>query len=237
MDRVTYLILAGEKQPPWWYQLGRTKRFYGSSLSREHHWKEQQTQHNATKTNTRRSFHFSTDKPSTRDTILPKKIRKVTIQHQRRRGKNRQTLAKTNQKTEKAKRKHQPLILLFQRLRIFLYKWEPNAEDNPTYPVQSRPIYGTTKPCCNLFLSWRPTSGSPSGLLGTLQLSPSSPSQSEKCVCGCEIEKIKHERFRLGRVVTLVILMSPFLRQRGRYVHICVCIYIYIYIYTYVKSK
>ena len=94
------------KQPPWWYQLGWTKRFYGSSLSREHHSKEQQTQHNATKRITFRLFHFSTDKPSTRDTILPKKIRKVTIQHQRRRGKNRQTLAETNQKKEKVKRKY-----------------------------------------------------------------------------------------------------------------------------------
>ena len=88
-------------------------------------------------------------------------------------------------KHREGKKKVPTTILLFQRLRIFLYKWEPNAEDSPTYPVQSRPIYGTIKPCCNLFLSWRPTSGSPSGLLGTLRLSPSSPFQSEKSVCGC----------------------------------------------------
>ena len=104
------------KQPPWWYQLGRTKKLSGLSLSREHYWKEQQTQYNATK---RINFHFSTDKPSTQDTIPPKKIRKVTIQHQRRRGKNRQTLAEPNQKTEKAKRKYQPLSCFFRGYESF----------------------------------------------------------------------------------------------------------------------
>ena len=97
-------------------------------------------------------------------------------------------------KDREGKKKVPTTILLFQRLRIFLYKWEPNAEDSPTYPVQSRLIYDTTKPFCNLFLSWHPTSGFPLGLLRTLQLSPSSPSQSEKSVCGCEIEKKSNTR-------------------------------------------
>ena len=140
-----------------------------------------------------RSFHFSTDKPSTRDTILPKKIRKVTIQYQRRWGKNRQTLAETNQKTEEAKRKYEPLSYFFRGYESFSISGSQTQKI-----VQSRPIYGTTKPCCNLFLSWRPTSGSPSGLLGTLRLSPSSPSQSEKSVCGCEIEKNQTREIQVG---------------------------------------
>ena len=204
MDRVTYLVLAGENNHHGGISSDEQKDFTGrhsaANTSRRNNWPNTMQQ----KRITCRSFHFSADKPSTRDTILPKKIWKVTIQHQRRKGKNRQTLAETNQKTEKAKKKVPTTILLFQRLRIFLYKWEPNAEDSPTYPVQSRPIYGTAKPYCNLFLSWRPTSGSPSTLLGTLRLSLSSPSQSERSVCGFEIEKkVKHERFRWGRVVTI----------------------------------
>ena len=119
MDRVTYLILAGENNHHGGISSDEQKDFTGRHSATNtigSYNRPNKTQQNEL---TCRSFHFTTDKPSTRDTILPKKIRKVTIQHQRRWGKNRQTLAETNQKTEKAKRKYQPLSYFFKGYESF----------------------------------------------------------------------------------------------------------------------
>ena len=131
MDRVTYLILARENNHHGGISSDEQKDFTGGHSATNTSGRNNGP--NTTQQNelTCRSFHFNTDKPSSRDTILPKKIRKVTIQHQRRRGKNRQTLAETTQKEREGKKKVPTTILLFQGLRIFLYKWEPNA-DGPT---------------------------------------------------------------------------------------------------------
>ena len=97
IERVTYLVLAG----------GKTTTKVGISSDEQNDFKRRHSAANTSGRNNRpntpqqneftcRSFHFSTDKPSLCDTIIPKKIRKVTIQHQRRRGKNRQTLSETN---------------------------------------------------------------------------------------------------------------------------------------------
>ena len=113
-DRVTYLIFAGENNHHGGISSDEQKDFTDRHLAANTIGRNNRS--NTTQQNelTCWSFHFSTDKPSTQDTILPpQKIRKVTIQHQRRRVKNRQTLVETNQKTEKAKRKYQPLSYFF----------------------------------------------------------------------------------------------------------------------------
>ena len=123
MDRVTYLILAGENNHHGGISSDEQKDFTGRHSAANTSGRNNRP--NTTQQNelTCRSFHFSTDQPSTRDTILPKKIRKVTIQHQKRRSKNRQTLAETNQKKEKTKRKYQPLSYFFGGYESFSISW------------------------------------------------------------------------------------------------------------------
>ena len=119
MDRVTYLVLARENNHHGGISSDEQKDFTGRHSAANTIGRNNRPSITQQKRITCRSFHFSIDKPSTWDTILPKKIRKVTIQHQRRRGKNRQTLAETNQKTEKAKRKYQPLSYFFRGYESF----------------------------------------------------------------------------------------------------------------------
>ena len=105
-------------------------------------------------------------------------------------------------KDREGKKKVPTTILFFQRLRIFLYKWEPNAVDSPTYPVQSRPIYGT-QTLLQFVFKLAPNFRFSFGLTrDTLAFSVFSFPDWEECVWVWD-RKIKHERFRWRRVVTL----------------------------------
>ena len=205
MDTVTYLIPAGKTTTMVVSARTNKNIFTGRHSAANTSGRNNRPNTTQQKRITCRSFHFSTDKPSTQDTILPKKIRKVTIQHQRRRGKKSPNPRGNQPKDREGKKKVPTTILLFPRLRIFLYKWEPNAEDYPTNPVQSRPIYGTQtllqfvfKLAPNFQFSFGPTRDTPA-------LSVFSFPEWEECVWVWDRKKIKHERFRWRRVVTIVI--------------------------------
>ena len=194
MDGVTYLVLAGENNHHGGISSDEQEDFTGrhsaaNTIGRNN--RPNITQQNEL---TCRSFHFSTDKPSTRDTIHPKKIRKVTIQHQRRRGKNRQTLAKLNQKTEKAKRKYQPLSSLFRSYKSFSISGSRTQKS-----AISTDLWHNQTLLQFIFKLAPNFRFSPSSLLlGTLRLFPSSPSQIVESGCGCEIEKNQTREIQVG---------------------------------------
>ena len=182
MDRVTYLIPAGEKTTMV-VSAGTNKKIL-RVVTQPRTPVEGTTDLTQRDKNelTCRSFHFSTDKPSTRDTILPKKIRKVTIHHQRRRDQNRQTLAETNQKTEKAKRKYQPLSYFFKGYESFSIRGsrtqkivQPTRSNLDRFMAQSNLVAIVFKLAPNFRFFFGPTRDSPA-------LSVFSFPEREECV-------------------------------------------------------
>ena len=128
MDRVTYLILAGENNHHGGISSNEQKDFPGyhsaaKTIGRNHrpnttqqkritlsfiplqHWQTLHTEHNPPKEN--QKSNNSTSKVEGQKSPNP-------------RG--------NQPKDREGKKKVPTTILLFQRLRIFLYKWEPNAQ-------------------------------------------------------------------------------------------------------------